>query len=72
MSPSSANSGSVSAFDERRGLGEVTGADGTVYPFHSIAIADGTRSIAVGTEVEFEIVPGGLGRWEAATITPKV
>jgi len=67
---SAANPGTVSAFDERRGLGEVTGADGTVYPFHSIAIADGTRAIAVGTAVEFEIVPGGLGRWEAAAITP--
>jgi cold shock CspA family protein len=67
----SPNAGSVSAFDEREGLGEVTAADGTIHPFHSIAIADGTRAIAVGTEVEFEIVAGGLGRWEAAAITPK-
>jgi hypothetical protein len=35
--------GKVSAFDERRGLGEVTADDATVYPFHCTAIADGTR-----------------------------
>ena len=62
--------GSVSAFDEHRGLGEVTDAGGTVYPFHCTAIADGTRTIAVGAEVEFEVAPGPLGRWEAAGITP--
>ena len=61
--------GSVSAFDERRGLGEITADDATVYPFHCTVIADGTRTIAVGTRVEFEIVPG-LGRWEAAAIKP--
>jgi cold shock CspA family protein len=62
--------GSVSAFDERRGLGEVTADDATVYPFHCTAIADGTRTIEVGAHVEFEIVPGRLGRWEAGAITP--
>ena len=62
--------GQVSAFDEHRGLGEITAADGTVYPFHCTAIADGTRTIASGTNVEFEIRPGRLGRWEAAAITP--
>ena len=61
--------GTVTAFDERRGLGEITADDGTTYPFHCTAIADGTRTIAVGTAVEFEVVPGQLGRWEAAAIT---
>jgi cold shock CspA family protein len=61
--------GSVSAFDEHRGLGEITAEDATVYPFHCAVIADGTRTIAVGTRVEFEIVPGPLGRWEAAAIS---
>jgi cold shock protein len=65
-----AATGRVSAFDEHRGLGEVTAADGAVYPFHCTAIADGTRTIAVGTEVRFETVPGRLGRWEAAALTP--
>jgi cold shock CspA family protein len=60
--------GSVSAFDEHRGLGEITADDAGVYPFHCTMIADGTRTIAVGTRVQFEIRPGPLGRWEAATI----
>ncbi len=62
--------GRVSAFDEERGLGEVTGADGVVYPFHCTVIADGSRTIAVGTHVEFDVMPGRLGRWEATGITP--
>jgi cold shock CspA family protein len=62
--------GTVSAFSEDRGLGEITADDATVYPFHCTMIADGTRTIAVGTRVQFEILPGPLGRWEAAAITP--
>jgi cold shock CspA family protein len=60
--------GTVVAFDEARGLGEVD-ADGVRYPFHCTAIADGTRTIPVGTEVTFDVRPGGLGRWEATAIT---
>jgi cold shock CspA family protein len=63
--------GRVSTFDEHRGLGEVTGDDDTVYPFHCTAIADGTRTIAVGADVEFDVRPGRLGRWEAAAIKPR-
>ena len=44
--------------------------DGTDYPFHATRIADGTRTIAVGTKVDFELVPGNLGHWEAAAISP--
>jgi len=62
--------GLVSAFDEQRGLGEITADDATVYPFHCTVIVDGTRTIAPGTRVEFEVVPGGLGHWEAAAIKP--
>jgi cold shock CspA family protein len=62
--------GVVVAFDERRGLGEIEGSDGTSYPFHCTRIADGSRTIAVKTAVEFEVVPGNLGTWEAAEITP--
>ena len=63
-------SGEVTAFSEHRGLGEITADDATVYPFHCTRIADGSRTIVVGTRVEFEIVAGPLGRWEAAAITP--
>jgi cold shock CspA family protein len=58
----------VSAFDEHRGLGEISADDGGVYPFHCTVITDGTRMIAVGTAVEFAVVAGHLGRWEAAEI----
>jgi cold shock CspA family protein len=63
--------GKVSAFDEHRGLGELTADDGTVYPFHCIAIADGTRTIEVGADVEFDVRAGRMGRWEAAGIKPR-
>jgi cold shock CspA family protein len=59
----------VTAFDDGRGRGAVTGADGRVYEFHATRIADGTRRIAVGTSVEFDVVPAALGRWEASAVT---
>jgi CspA family cold shock protein len=60
--------GKVSAFDEHRGLGEIVADDGGAYSFHCTEITDGTRTIAVGTAVEFEVVAGHLGRWEAAEV----
>jgi cold shock CspA family protein len=62
--------GTVTEFDEARGLGTVE-SDGQSYPFHCTQIADGTRTIAVGTPVTFEVRPGGMGRWEAAAIAPR-
>ena len=62
--------GVVTAFDEPVGLGTVTTADGDEHAFHCTAIADGTRTIEVGAEVEFEVVPGRLGRWEATDLRP--
>jgi len=59
--------GTVVRFDVQSGLGEVAGADGTAYPFHCIEIADGSRDIAVGTGVDFALLPK-LGRYEAADI----
>ena len=59
--------GTVTDFDESRGLGEVTAETGTVYPFHCGEIADGTRSIAVGTPVRFDVM-AKFGRYEAARI----
>lgn len=61
--------GTVTQFDERRGLGEITAADGTVFPFHCVAIADQTRAIDEGAAVEFDVAPGHSGRWEAAAVT---
>lgn len=59
--------GVVTSFDERAGLGSIDGADGTAYPFHCIEIADGSRTIEVGTDVCFDVL-AKFGRWEAADI----
>jgi cold shock CspA family protein len=61
--------GTVTAFDEARGLGVVTADDGTEHPFHCVEILDGTRTIALGTVVRFEVL-ARLGRYEAAQIVP--
>jgi CspA family cold shock protein len=61
--------GVVSEFDEHVGLGVITDAAGTVYPFHCAEIADGSRTIEIGADVEFDPLPK-LGRIEAGGITP--
>ena len=61
--------GRVSEFDETRGWGTID-SHGAAHPFHCTQITDGTRTIEVGTPVRFEIRPGGMGRWEAAQVTP--
>jgi cold shock CspA family protein len=63
-------SGVVAEFDEARGIGLVRSDDGTEWFFHCTQIADGTRTIAVGAAVSFDVRPGHLGRWEAAAIKP--
>jgi cold shock CspA family protein len=65
-----ARSGTVEDFDEARGTGTLVVADGWLIPFHCTAIADGTRTIVVGTEVVFVLVPGHGGRYEARGIWP--
>ena len=63
-------SGSVAAFNDDDGLGEVVSADSThVYFFHCTQIADGSRTIAVDTPVTFEVVAGQRGRWEAVNVS---
>ena len=61
--------GTVTSFDDPRGLGEIAGSDGIVYPFHCTQIAHGTRHIAVRSAVEFQILAGHLGRFEATAIS---
>ena len=56
--------GTVTSFDKEVGLGEITRDDGWVLPFHCIVIADGSRDIAIGAEVEFDVLCK-LGRYEA-------
>jgi cold shock CspA family protein len=62
-----ARRGTVTAFDDAVGLGTIAGDDGIERAFHCIEIADGSRSIEVGTVVSFEVL-GKFGRWEAANI----
>jgi cold shock CspA family protein len=61
--------GVVSEFDDDVGLGTITSGEGAAYPFHCTQIADGTRTIAVGTAVTFAVI-GRLGRYEASDIAP--
>jgi cold shock CspA family protein len=63
--------GSVDSFDKDVGLGEVRAQDGRLYPFHCTEIADGSRDIAVGTQVTFAVAPGHLGTWEARRLEPE-
>ena len=62
--------GTVTSFSDDDGLGEVTGEDGGVHPFHCTAISDGTRTVAVGTPVAFGLVPAQHGRLEARPVSP--
>jgi cold shock CspA family protein len=66
--PFQSATGVVASFDDHRGDGAVAVDDGTILPFHCTQIADGSRTIAAGTAVQFVIRPGRLGRWEAADI----
>ena len=61
----------VTAFDAEAGLGEVTAGDGSVLRFHCTQIADGSREIAVGTAVDFGVLAGRGGRWEAGALAPR-
>jgi cold shock CspA family protein len=60
----------VVSFDEQVGLGTVRTPAGEELGFHCTQIADGRRTIAVGAEVDFEVVAGHHGRWEAAHLRP--
>ena len=60
--------GTVEEFDDPRGLGTIRGEDGSAYPFHCTALVDGTRTIDEGAPVDFEVVAGRMGRWEATRI----
>ena len=62
--------GTVTTFDEPRGLGTID-ADGTSYPFHCTAVLDGSRTVDVGASVTFEVRPAGMGRWEATEIVTR-
>ena len=62
--------GQVTAFDARRGWGTVRDGRGAEFDFHATAIADGSRTIPLGAEVSFLVVPGHRGRYEARRLIP--
>jgi hypothetical protein len=63
--------GLVVAFDPGRGLGTLCEAGShRSYGFHCVEIADGSRTVPVGTEVSFAVRAGLLGRLEAADLRP--
>lgn len=62
--------GTVTTFDDPRGIGVVTADDGAEFPFHCTAVADGSRRVDEGTAVSFVVRPGHLGRYEAREIAP--
>jgi len=60
--------GVVSAFDDQRGDGWLRVDNGEMFYFHCVEIADGTRNIAVGVEVQATRLLGHLGVDEAARL----
>ena len=60
--------GKVVEFDAHRGYGTIHGDEGGRHFFHCTQLLDGTRVIDTGAEVEYEVVAGHGGRWEAANI----
>jgi cold shock CspA family protein len=68
MAAFESGAGVVEQFDDRRGLGTIVADDGDVLPFHCTAIADGSRTVEAGRRVQFCVVPGLAGRWEATRI----
>lgn len=65
--PWARHAGVVTVFDDDRGYGTVSGGDGGKHEwfFHCTSIADGSRTIAVGTAVTFTLLAGRRGQWEA-------
>jgi cold shock CspA family protein len=65
----STHSGSVVAFSVEAGSGQILDSKTSreVF-FHATQLADGTRTISVGTSVDFDVVPGGRGRYEAVRV----
>jgi len=53
MTGSEIRQGTVTQFDRRVGLGEITDGEGRIWPFHSAVLTDGTRNVEVGTAVQF-------------------
>jgi cold shock CspA family protein len=62
-------SGRIATFDDHVGRGEIEARGGMRFPFHCTSLADGTRTIALDTEVKVRLVQGPVGALEATKIT---
>jgi cold shock CspA family protein len=60
--------GQVETFDELRGDGVLVSDGGTMFYFHCVNIADGSRSVNLGQKVEARRGVGHLGHDEAFAI----
>ncbi|HMV75106.1 MAG TPA: hypothetical protein PKA87_12455 [Microthrixaceae bacterium] len=60
----------VVEFDREVGLGAVVTDDEERLRFHSTAISDGTRDIAVGSRVLIGLAAAHAGTVEASPVTP--
>ena len=66
----------VIEFDRSVGLGRVRttagddAVEGVEHPFHATALSDGTRDIAIGTDVVCKLAAGHCGTIEASEIVP--
>jgi cold shock CspA family protein len=60
--------GRVADYDDHKGWGHIATGDGRLLFFHCTAIADGTRTVPVGADVEYEEVTDPRGKPEAANV----
>jgi CspA family cold shock protein len=70
MTAAELRQGTVTQFDRVVGLGEITDGEGRVWPFHCAELTDGTRTVEVGTAVEF-ITKFHVAREEAFSISSR-
>lgn len=49
---------------------DAVAASGRRWPFHCVAIADGSRHVEIGTRVRFVLGPAPTGVLEARSIVP--
>lgn len=62
--------GRVAEYDDHKGYGYLEVGGGGRLFFHCTAIADGSRTIREGVEVEYEAVTDPRGKPEAADVRP--
>lgn len=68
MTAAAPSLGTVTAWDDPRGWGEITLDDGRVLALQCTELMDGTRHTAVGTRVRAEVAAGHHGLWHAVRV----